>query len=430
MEIQVGTGPKMRMELGPGPKSHLRGHLKAKELNPIVDDLYEYVDQKDIKDQSKEKRHKVSSPRIIPDPERHFEPPTNYWHSWTCKGLSVNEIDENNETLLMTGENRRKRPQTAGTTRPSSVKPVRSRVRCRSAPVQRDRRKNIDFDPAFSESLWQYYVFLLHKMNHPKIGLQKSHISEPLSRRIRKSGIYHNSSLTHGQQLYLMEKCHVYDMTETKLSHKNSYLQVLSTRLQAGLNDPRDLTKYNLYVRAGRPTIRPLNTGYFTNGQKCHQNLTRTRSSAFDYLGVKTNDRKVGSLSAKKDTIPMKKSKQISADFKTTEKPNLEQIHVTSSRSNKVIPRLPSDQQQKLTKPSTQNGSSNLTLRLRYENEKNNIPSSNDENKKQVDNDDKQSITTTSSLNDQGQQFDHLRSRRATHTAKKRRSRDNDDKFL
>ncbi|CAF1464190.1 unnamed protein product, partial [Didymodactylos carnosus] len=349
--------------------SHLRGHLKAKELNPIVDDLYEYVDQKDIKDQSKEKRHKVSSPRIIPDPERHFEPPTNYWHSWTCKGLSVNEIDENNETLLMTGENRRKR-------------------------------------------------------------LQKSHISEPLSRRIRKSGIYHNSSLTHGQQLYLMEKCHVYDMTETKLSHKNSYLQVLSTRLQAGLNDPRDLTKYNLYVRAGRPTIRPLNTGYFTNGQKCHQNLTRTRSSAFDYLGVKTNDRKVGSLSAKKDTIPMKKSKQISADFKTTEKPNLEQIHVTSSRSNKVIPRLPSDQQQKLTKPSTQNGSSNLTLRLRYENEKNNIPSSNDENKKQVDNDDKQSITTTSSLNDQGQQFDHLRSRRATHTAKKRRSRDNDDKFL
>jgi len=64
-------------------------------------------------------------------------------------------------------------------------------------------------DPAFAESLWQYYRYQLGKLPRAKLGLQQYHIKEPSNRLLRQSGIYRNPSLTRGQKLYLLEKCHV-----------------------------------------------------------------------------------------------------------------------------------------------------------------------------------------------------------------------------
>ncbi len=68
---------------------------------------------------------------------------------------------------------------------------------------------NYQSDPAFAESLWQYYRYKLEKSQRPKVGLQQYHLKEPPSKILRQSGIYRNSSLTRGQKLYLLEKCHV-----------------------------------------------------------------------------------------------------------------------------------------------------------------------------------------------------------------------------
>ncbi|CAF0817034.1 unnamed protein product, partial [Didymodactylos carnosus] len=265
-------------------------------------------------------RPRVFSAQLIPNPDRHFEG-----------------------------------SQTVGPARSSDNKSVRSTVQCRSTSTESSGRKNMNYDPAFSESLWQYYRFLLYKMSHPTTGLQKCHVSEPLSRPLRKSGIYCNPSLTHGQKLSLIEKCHVYDMTGTKLAHKNSYLQVLSSRFQAGLNDPRDFTKYNLYIRAGRPTVRTLNTGYLTNIKNRPQRTHRTTNSALEYLGIKTNERKFGSSQPRNDNLLMKKSKRISAEYMATEKQNPKYMRVTSSRSISVLPSSLSDHQQTSTTVSTKN---------------------------------------------------------------------------
>ena len=82
--------------------------------------------------------------------------------------------------------------------------------RSRSATGTRDRlAEECRTDPTFAESLYQYYRYVIEKSQRPKLGLQQYQIKEPPSRRLRQSGIYRNSSLTPGQKLYLLEKCHV-----------------------------------------------------------------------------------------------------------------------------------------------------------------------------------------------------------------------------
>ena len=74
-------------------------------------------------------------------------------------------------------------------------------------------------DPAFSESIRQYYRFMKENKSKPvKVGLQRTHMPEPANRRLRHSGIYRNPALTQGQKLYLLQKCHV------KIHRKTSHL--------------------------------------------------------------------------------------------------------------------------------------------------------------------------------------------------------------
>ncbi|CAF4073720.1 unnamed protein product [Rotaria magnacalcarata] len=163
------------------------------------------------------------------------------------------------------------RPQTAGPLRTQRNRPLPIPRRSHSVSGTTDRLiSETKTDPTFAESLLQFYRYVLEKSQRRKLGLQQYHNKEPSNRRLRQSGIYRNPSLTHGQKLYLLEKCHIYDVEDSKARHKNAYVQVLTRRFNSGLNDPRDYFKYAKFLKTTRPTARPLNTGYFTS-KKPHQ---------------------------------------------------------------------------------------------------------------------------------------------------------------
>ncbi len=102
------------------------------------------------------------------------------------------------------------RPHTAGPLNAKRTRSLSTRHRSRSfSGIDEKLTDNYQTDPAFAESLWQYYRSQIEKPQRPKIGLQSYRIKEPSNRLLRQSGIYRNSTLTHGQKLYLLEKCHV-----------------------------------------------------------------------------------------------------------------------------------------------------------------------------------------------------------------------------
>ncbi|CAF3819109.1 unnamed protein product [Rotaria magnacalcarata] len=220
--------------------SHLRGKILPKETSRSPDDdyktLYEAIVEAEQEPKAKHS-HKILLPRTPVDPYRHFD----------------------------------SRPQTAGPLRTQRNRPLPIPRRSHSVSGTTDRLiSETKTDPTFAESLLQFYRYVLEKSQRRKLGLQQYHNKEPSNRRLRQSGIYRNPSLTHGQKLYLLEKCHIYDVEDSKARHKNAYVQVLTRRFNSGLNDPRDYFKYAKFLKTTRPTARPLNTGYFTS-KKPHQ---------------------------------------------------------------------------------------------------------------------------------------------------------------
>lgn len=110
--------------------------------------------------------------------------------------------------------NQGRRPRTANSFRhlygnrsPSAT----NRPRAQSATGNNEKwNEELKTDPAFAQSLKEYYQFLKKKMQKPPtVGLEAEHLPEPASRRLRHSGIYRNPALTQGQKLYLLQKCHV-----------------------------------------------------------------------------------------------------------------------------------------------------------------------------------------------------------------------------
>ena len=102
------------------------------------------------------------------------------------------------------------RPHTAGPSNTRRARSASTHRRSRSfSAVDGKLADNFQADPAFAESLWQYYRSQIEKPQRPKIGLQPFRMKEPSNRLLRQSGIYRNPTLTRGQKLYLLEKCHV-----------------------------------------------------------------------------------------------------------------------------------------------------------------------------------------------------------------------------
>jgi hypothetical protein len=102
------------------------------------------------------------------------------------------------------------RPHTAGSFNTKRNRSLSTHRRSLSASETGDQLiDGCRSDPAFAESLREYYRYVLEKSQRPKLGLQQYHIKEPSNRLLKQSGIYRNSSLTKGQRLYLLEKCHV-----------------------------------------------------------------------------------------------------------------------------------------------------------------------------------------------------------------------------
>ncbi|CAF1085588.1 unnamed protein product [Rotaria magnacalcarata] len=253
--------------------SHLRGKILPKETSRSPDDdyktLYEAIVEAEQEPKAKHS-HKILLPRTPVDPYRHFDIDNSTEYSPA----------EINMTL------RSRRPQTAGPLRTQRNRPLPIPRRSHSVSGTTDRLiSETKTDPTFAESLLQFYRYVLEKSQRRKLGLQQYHNKEPSNRRLRQSGIYRNPSLTHGQKLYLLEKCHIYDVEDSKARHKNAYVQVLTRRFNSDLpaykldlhckpefrlNDPRDYFKYAKFLKTTRPTARPLNTGYFTS-KKPHQ---------------------------------------------------------------------------------------------------------------------------------------------------------------
>ncbi|CAM4858928.1 unnamed protein product [Rotaria socialis] len=235
--------------------SHLRGKILPKETKCPSDDdyktLYEAIVEAEQEPKAKHS-HNTLLPRTPVDPYRHFE----------------------------------SRPQTAGPIRTQRNRSLSIPRRSHSVAGTTDRLiSETKTDPTFAESLLQFYRYVLEKSQRRKLGLQQYHNKEPSNRRLRQSGIYRNPSLTHGQKLYLLEKCHIYDVEDSRARHKNAYVQVLTRRFNSDLpaykldlhckpefrlNDPRDYFKYAKFLKTTLPTVRPLNTGYFTS-KKPHQ---------------------------------------------------------------------------------------------------------------------------------------------------------------
>jgi hypothetical protein len=102
------------------------------------------------------------------------------------------------------------RPHTAGAPHTKRTRSLSTHGRSRSfSGIDEKFIDNFQTDPAFSESIWQYDSSQIGKLQRPKIGLQPYRIREPSNRLLRQSGIYRNPTLTRGQKLYLLEKCHV-----------------------------------------------------------------------------------------------------------------------------------------------------------------------------------------------------------------------------
>ncbi|CAF1444146.1 unnamed protein product [Rotaria sordida] len=259
---------------------------------------------------------------------------------------------------------RSRRPQTA---RPSHTKRNRSlsiHRRSQSATGTYDKLVNeCQTDPTFAESLWQYYRYVVEKSQRPKLGLQQFHIKEPSNRRWRQSGIYRNPALTHGQKLYLLEKCHIYDMKDTKTRHTNAYVDVLTRRFNADLpaykldllckpeyrlNDPRDYFNYSKFLKTARPTVRSLNTGYFTSKKPHHPRIPSDHKK--QQIDIHSNNysnkndlaiRSSSSLTNKK--LPKDNtsntSRRISATSFSTNNENTVTIHFR--HEPKQIPKIP-----------------------------------------------------------------------------------------
>lgn len=107
-----------------------------------------------------------------------------------------------------------RRPRTASTFQYRHLYGNRStgdRPRARSATGTNDKwNEELKADPAFAQSLKEYYQFMKDKMHKPPtVGLEPKHMPEPASRLLRRSGIYRNPALSQGQKLYLLQKCHV-----------------------------------------------------------------------------------------------------------------------------------------------------------------------------------------------------------------------------
>lgn len=102
------------------------------------------------------------------------------------------------------------RPRTAGSLPAKRSRSLSNPRRAHSALGTTDRLiHEVKTDPGFAESIIQCYRYILEKYARPKLGLQQYRIKDPPNRRLKHSGIYQNPSLTRGQKLYLLEKCHV-----------------------------------------------------------------------------------------------------------------------------------------------------------------------------------------------------------------------------
>ncbi|CAF4521321.1 unnamed protein product [Rotaria sp. Silwood1] len=325
--------------------SHLRGKILPKETTrPSEEDyktFYEAILESEQEPKSKHS-HKLLLPRIPVDPYRHFESmftgQNKYWHNRMCKGShSVDNttdqpIIETNMTL------RSRRPQTA--------RPFHKKRNLSSSPHRRSQSasgtydKLIDecqTDPTFAESLWQYYHYVVEKSQRPKLGLQQFHIKEPSNKRWRQSGIYRNPALTHGQKLYLLEKCHIYDMGDTKARHTNAYVQVLTRRFNAGLNDPRDYFTYAKFLKTPRPTARSLNTGYFTSKKPNHPRIpSNHKKQQIDIHSNNYLDKKDFAIRSSSSST----NKKLSKDYSSNSSRRISATSFSTNNENTVTVRL------------------------------------------------------------------------------------------
>ncbi|CAF3116000.1 unnamed protein product [Rotaria sp. Silwood2] len=165
-----------------------------------------------------------------------------------------------------------------------------------------------------------------------------------------------NESLTHGQKLYLLEKCHIYDMEDTKTRHTNACVQVLTRRFNADslckpefrLNDPRDYFNYAKFLKTPRPTARSLNTGYFTNKKPHHPRIPSNHKK--QQIDIRSNNfldkkdfaiRSTSSLTNKKlsKDNSSNPSQRISATSFSTNNENI--ISVNLRHEPKQIPKIP-----------------------------------------------------------------------------------------
>ncbi|CAF3339713.1 unnamed protein product [Rotaria sp. Silwood1] len=296
-------------------QSHLRGKILPKETTrPSEEDyktFYEAILESEQEPKSKHS-HKLLLPRIPVDPYRHFE----------------------------------SRPQTA--------RPFHKKRNLSSSPHRRSQSasgtydKLIDecqTDPTFAESLWQYYHYVVEKSQRPKLGLQQFHIKEPSNKRWRQSGIYRNPALTHGQKLYLLEKCHIYDMGDTKARHTNAYVQVLTRRFNADLlckpefrlNDPRDYFTYAKFLKTPRPTARSLNTGYFTSKKPNHPRIpSNHKKQQIDIHSNNYLDKKDFAIRSSSSST----NKKLSKDYSSNSSRRISATSFSTNNENTVTVRL------------------------------------------------------------------------------------------
>ncbi|CAF4037248.1 unnamed protein product [Rotaria sp. Silwood2] len=338
--------------------SHLRGKILPKEATrPSEEDyktLYEAILESEQEPKSKHS-HKLLLPRIPVDPYRHFESmftvigQNKYWHNRMCKGSFSVDNTADQPTIEADMTLRSRRPQTARSFHTKRNRSLSANRRSQSVSGTHDKLINeCQTDPTFAESLWQYYRYVVEKSQRPKLGLQQFHIKEPSSRRLRQSGIYRNPALTHGQKLYLLEKCHIYDMEDTKTRHTNACVQVLTRRFNAGLNDPRDYFNYAKFLKTPRPTARSLNTGYFTNKKPHHPRIPSNHKK--QQIDIRSNNfldkkdfaiRSTSSLTNKKlsKDNSSNPSQRISATSFSTNNENI--ISVNLRHEPKQIPKIP-----------------------------------------------------------------------------------------
>lgn len=227
--------------------SHLREQVLPEEIpTPIPQDFaYEsfiVTDPPHLKIKPKPKPIKKTHSTHIPvDPYRHFQSQTKYWHDQRCTCPSV--ID--NLTDISQPE-----PTMSRQSRTPHITPRRSK-----SDLSRKTKHR-----SSTESFCQYYRDLLEKTPRNEFDLCEQPIEEVSRPATKSNENRQKSTLTKGQEIYLLGKHHIYDLKDTKVRRTNSYAQSLSNRYKTDynckprfrLNDPQDYSKYSKYLNIAR----------------------------------------------------------------------------------------------------------------------------------------------------------------------------------